>query len=61
MNKLLVSAWVVIGLIIAFLWLHVAEHRSDALMNYGDCVLEHTKGTSIPLEDAWLMFADVCK
>ena len=46
---------------ILMLWIAVAEHRTDNIMEYGDCIEEHRAGTSIPAQDAWVIFHDQCK
>jgi len=37
-----------------------ADKRTEGLDVYHDCVMENMQGTSIPLQDAWVVFHDVC-
>jgi len=50
-----------VGLMLIIAMNTLADKRLEGLDEYHDCVLEQSKGTSIPLQDAWVIFSDVCQ
>lgn len=55
------AVWIIVFISCVTLWMHIANHRTNALNEYHDCVSEQMAGTSIPLQDAWVIFHDVCQ
>ena len=58
MNNFIIGITV---LLLVFFWFNTVNHRDQVRSEYNDCVMEQMEGTSVPLQDAWVIFNDVCQ